>query len=75
MSDITNIVSQALAKSFGLTEQDTTETQAVEAAVNQLNKSTLSDIRELRQAAREDDDADWAQLMLDFGKSLVHKNQ
>lgn len=75
MSDITNIVSQALAKSFGLTEQDTTETRAVEAAVNQLNKSTLTDIRAERQAAREDDDADWAQLMLDFGKSLVHKNQ
>ena len=74
MSDISNVVTQALAKSFGLTDQDTTEQQAVEAAVNQLNKSTLSDIRELRQAAIDDNDNDWAQLMLDFGKSLVHKD-
>jgi len=71
MSDISNVVTQAVAKSFGLNDQDSTESIAVDAAVNQLNTETMSSVYSMRQAAKSDNDDEWAELMLKFGKSLV----
>lgn len=75
MSDISNVVTQAVAKSFGLTEQDTTEKVAVSAAVNQLNTEVMTSVYQIRQAAKADGDDEWAELMLKYGKSLVKNDQ
>lgn len=75
MSDMSNVVTQAVAKSFGLTENDTTEKVAVSAAVNQLNTEVMTSIYNIRQAAKQDGDDEWAELMLKYGKSLVKNDQ